>query len=311
MLRIKYLQLEILKDNGITGEVHYVTTEDGYILTNYRINGGENSTPVVLGTGITFTGSSWLMRGRNDSIAYLLADQGYDVWLVNNRGTDDGMKHVNLTSDDSKFWDFTFHEMGIYDMPAVIEYITKLTKQKLFYIGYSQSSTFGFIMASKRLDIAKKIRLMIHLAPIAYVTHIKGALGLFHTPLYYIIQDIWNSFFAGASRGSPLKSIIHHYQNLMSGKFRQFNYGEKENMKIYNSTSPPDYNLTAIDVPTVFFAAKNDWLADFDDAKKVYNMLANGKGFNVVNYESFAHLDYVWAKDIKKLINDPIINLLN
>ncbi|XP_044019385.1 lipase 1-like [Aphidius gifuensis] len=115
--------LEILKDNGITGEVHYVTTEDGYILTNYRINGGENSTPVVLGVGITFDGSSWLMRGRNDSLAYLLADQGYDVWLINNRGTDDGLKHVNLTSDDSKFWDFTFHESGVYDLPAIIEYI--------------------------------------------------------------------------------------------------------------------------------------------------------------------------------------------
>ncbi|XP_044019387.1 lipase member N-like [Aphidius gifuensis] len=208
-----------------------------------------------------------------------------------NKLTDDGLKHVNLTSDDSKFWDFTFHESGVYDLPAIIEYITKLTKQKLFYIGYSQSTTYAFVMASRRPDIAKKIRLMIHLAPIAY--------------------DIWNSFFAGASRGTSIKNLIHHYQNLVSGKFRQFNYGEKENMKIYNSTSPPDYDLTAIDVPTVFFAAKNDWLADFDDAKKVYNMLANGKGFNVVNYESFAHLDYVWAKDIKKLINDPIINLLN
>ncbi|KAF7987256.1 hypothetical protein HCN44_003018 [Aphidius gifuensis] len=98
---------------------------------------------------------------------------------------------------------------------------------------------------------------------------------------------------------------------MSAGKFREYDYGQKKNMEIYNSTSPPDYDLTAINVPTVFYVAKKDWIAVYSDAEKAYKMLANGKGFNVVNYEAFSHADFVYAKDVKKLLNDPIINLLN
>lgn len=43
----------------------------------------------------------------------------------------------------------------------------------------------------------------------------------------------------------------------MNGKFQQFDYGEK-NLKIYNSTSPPDYELQNIKAPTFIYHGKQD-----------------------------------------------------
>lgn len=72
---------------------------------------------------------------------------------------------------------FSWHEMGIYDLPAMIDYILKQTGQKqLFYIGFSQGTTQFFILMSLRPEYNKKIKLMSALAPVAYMGHVGGVL---------------------------------------------------------------------------------------------------------------------------------------
>ena len=40
-----------------------------------------------------------------------------------------------------------------------------------------------------------------------------------------------------------------------------WDYGsEKENMKHYNSTKPPIYDVSKLDIPTLFIAGGNDYL---------------------------------------------------
>jgi len=65
----------------------------------------------------------WVMNYPEQSPAYVLADQGYDVWLGNNRGTYFGQKHLSLDPKNKDFWQWTWEEMGTYDLPATIEYI--------------------------------------------------------------------------------------------------------------------------------------------------------------------------------------------
>lgn len=40
------------------------------------------------------------------SLAFRLADSGYDVWLGNSRGSYYGRNHVYLPLDSAKYWDF-------------------------------------------------------------------------------------------------------------------------------------------------------------------------------------------------------------
>lgn len=69
---------------------------------------------------------------------------------------------------------YSFHEMGIYDLPAVINFITNLKQANLIYIGHSMGTTMGYIMGTERPQIANKVQLMISFAPVAFMKHIKS-----------------------------------------------------------------------------------------------------------------------------------------
>eukprot|EP00122_Pirum_gemmata_P014081 Pgem_evm1s13120 len=63
---------------------------------------------------------------------------GYDVWLINNRGTIFGKNHTTLSVNDKEFWDFSFDEMR-HDVAGNVKYIVETTKQeKIEFAGWSQ-----------------------------------------------------------------------------------------------------------------------------------------------------------------------------
>ena len=76
----------------------------------------------------------------------MYAKNGYDVWLGNNRGTTHSRAHVRLDPDkDQDYWDFSFIELGQYDVPAMVKYVLNVTEnQNLSYIGHSQGTTQMF-----------------------------------------------------------------------------------------------------------------------------------------------------------------------
>ena len=67
-----------------------------------------------------------------------------------------------------------------------------------------------------------------------------------------------------------MKTMHHMSQSILSGEFRQFDYGSKEqNMKVYNSSEPPDYNFKKIQVPISLFYAEDDLFASVKVSKKL------------------------------------------
>lgn len=44
---------------------------------------------------------TWLISPPDQSLALLLADEGYDVWLVSTRGTKYSSGHTSLSPDDA------------------------------------------------------------------------------------------------------------------------------------------------------------------------------------------------------------------
>ncbi|CAA9999170.1 unnamed protein product, partial [Nesidiocoris tenuis] len=104
----------LIENNGYGYENYTVTTEDGYILNLNRIvnpivKNGNRGYPLLLLNGYLMHSEAWLIQERADTnIAAVWAGLGYDVWLGDQRGTMRSRRHVNLTTDDKKYWDFSY-----------------------------------------------------------------------------------------------------------------------------------------------------------------------------------------------------------
>lgn len=75
--------LKLIESAGYHGEAHQIETEDGYILKLHRIvpKTLSQKRPVIFCHGILATSADFLIMGPEYSIAYLLSDNGNDVWL--------------------------------------------------------------------------------------------------------------------------------------------------------------------------------------------------------------------------------------
>ncbi|KAJ8927628.1 hypothetical protein NQ314_019889 [Rhamnusium bicolor] len=131
--------------------------------------------PVFLQHGLLGSSADWLMNGNN-SLGFLLANNGYDVWLGNARGNTYSKGHISLPIDSRKYWNFSWHEMGTYDLPAVLYYVSNITEKpgEIIYIGHSMGTTMFFVISSTNPQAAKNVKLMVALAPVAYMTHIRS-----------------------------------------------------------------------------------------------------------------------------------------
>lgn len=172
---------QLITKYGYTAETHEILTEDGYLLSIHRISGSKkyptkHGKPVVfLQHGILSSSAVWILNGPSKGLGYILADEGYDVWMGNSRGNTYSRAHVNLTTNNMEFWDFSWHEMGVYDVPATIDYILSVTKQKkLYYLGHSQGTTSFFVMMSVKPEYNDKIIKFAAYAPIVYAGNIRS-----------------------------------------------------------------------------------------------------------------------------------------
>jgi len=159
---------------GYPVEVHTVTTSDGYILTVHRIPHGKNNSTikgvVLLQHGLTDASAGYCLNGPSEALPFILADNGYDVWLGNNRGNGYSMGNVNYPPTDYRFWDFSWDEMALIDFPTTINYVSTYTKAaKITYIGHSEGTIQAFAGLISNPSIADKLNLYIALAPVAYV----------------------------------------------------------------------------------------------------------------------------------------------
>ncbi|XP_069680504.1 lipase 3-like [Periplaneta americana] len=356
---------QLIRKYGYPAESHTIQTEDGYLLTLHRIPHGRSSAynaskiPVFLQHGLLSTSATWVLTGLNKSLPLLLADLGFDVWLGNARGNTYSRAHVSLDPDDYRFWDFSFHEMGVYDLPAAIDWVLGVTGHKeLVYVGHSMGTTMFYVMASERPEYNRKVKLMKSLAPVAFMGHVKSPIRLltpFTRDLEFISKYLGKGEFLPHNKilqwlgkygceqvtfekkiceetififsgfdeaqfnmsllpvilghepaGTSTKTIIHYAQEIKSGKFQYY-----DNSTSKNFDQPKEYDLSNIMVPLDLHYADNDWLASPVDVKLFAEKLKTKVNFIRVPLATFNHVDFVWAKDLYKLLYESIIKTIN
>jgi pimeloyl-ACP methyl ester carboxylesterase len=323
-------------------EIHYVTTEDGFILKIYRIPAGKNmiketvedpSRRVVLFQhGLFDSSDSWVCNHENKSFPFALANQGYDVWLGNNRGNKYSRNHVKFNPNkDSAFWNHTFHEMGKYDLPAMIDYILgKTGRDKISYVAHSQGSAQLFSALTYNTDyFTKRLNSFTAFGPVTTLNNVGsillkilaesridllldkiGILELLDNPSAVTkLQTIICTHFGILCKDllslicdldpkyddmDRFIVLISHFPSGTSIKnIRHFSQLiRKKKFAPYDSDTP--YDLTRLkDIPIALFVGNQDLLATVQDNRSLKENLSNN---NVIQfykeYEGMGHASF-------------------
>ncbi|NXF81215.1 LIPM Lipase, partial [Sclerurus mexicanus] len=285
---------EKIRFHGYPSKEYEVMTEDGYFLSLNRIPHGRggagrsaSKSPVLIVHGFALDGGDWVDNLPDNSLAFVLADAGYDVWIGNNRGNSWSRRHRYLSVHQQEFWDFSFHEMAIYDVPAMVGFILMQTKQeKLFYVGHAQGNTLGFIAFSTFPHLGEKIKLFFALAPVHTFHYAEGPvlqLAFLPDTILKILFGTKELSLVGRSERPILadKCSSHLAAAVCeNGIFLLGGYHEKS------------LNLSRLDV----------YLAHFPDYTSVKNLLHWGQTAKTGEFKQF---DYGWKNQEKYNQSSP------
>ncbi|KAH8284661.1 hypothetical protein KR018_011152, partial [Drosophila ironensis] len=172
---------QVVQRQGLQCQVHPVETADGYRLNVHRIPAPHTPAcsrrlrPFLLMHGLLGSAGDFVSGGRGRSLALELHARCFDVWLGNARGTTHSRGHRSLATNDARFWQFSWHEIGIYDLPAIVDYVLARTgHQQLHYVGHSQGTTVLLVLLSQRPEYNLRFANAALMAPVAFLKHLSS-----------------------------------------------------------------------------------------------------------------------------------------
>lgn len=213
-----FSQQELILRSGYKYELYDSIADDGYITQVTRLinpladktklrhppllfeHGGTiDPTAYLLASSIQHTPEPWPRRptdgpikSANRSLAFLLANHGFDVFLCESRGSNDlNTRHVkdraaksalegknedkNRTQAENmhelsrqwNFWSFTQDDIIAHELKSHIDTVLKVTgADKVSVLTYSLSTPTSFAFYSIRPDYARKTHAFVSMAPI-------------------------------------------------------------------------------------------------------------------------------------------------
>ncbi|KAI3413113.1 Lipase [Psidium guajava] len=173
----------LIEPAGYPCSEHTLQTKDGYLLALQRVSSGsrdlwaQRGPPVLLQHGLFMAGDAWFLDSKGQSLGFILADHGFDVWVGNVRGTRWSHGHVSLSEKDKNFWDWSWEDLALYDLAEMIHHISSITSSKLFLVGHSQGTIMS-LAALTQPDIAEMVEAAALLCPISYLGHVSAPLVL-------------------------------------------------------------------------------------------------------------------------------------
>lgn len=184
---------DILSDYGYNYEEFEVDTDDGWSLTLFHILAKEGTTTdkstLLFQHGNMMDASYWMAyqdqsSQSGDPMFFQLVDQGYDVWMGNNRGTwfssnqdypyaDNPLSSAQYLEQNVLKYDFDFTEMGVSDLPAMIDKVVEVSQNdKITYVGFSMGTSQMFYGLTQKEEsyFASKVEKAIMMAPCVFTT---------------------------------------------------------------------------------------------------------------------------------------------
>ncbi|XP_042008438.1 triacylglycerol lipase 1-like [Salvia splendens] len=166
----------VIEPSGFPCTEHTTRTKDGYVLglqrvTSHSVAVHKGAPPVLLIHGLFMGGDAWFLDSPNQSLGFILANRGYDVWVGNVRGTRWSHGHVSLSEEDKDFWDWSWQELALHDLGEMIHYIYSTTNSEVLVVGHSQGTIMS-LAALTQPYIAKMVKAAALLCPISYLDHI-------------------------------------------------------------------------------------------------------------------------------------------
>nr|GMC92615.1 triacylglycerol lipase 1 [Ipomoea batatas]GMD01926.1 triacylglycerol lipase 1 [Ipomoea batatas]GME07638.1 triacylglycerol lipase 1 [Ipomoea batatas] len=302
-------------DSALTSLNLRTETEDGFVLGLQRVGSssgivnGRMGPPVLLIHGLFMAADAWFLNSANQSLGFILADRGFDVWVGNVRGTRWSYGHVSLSEKDKDFWDWSWQELALYDLVEMTRYIYSLTNSKVLIVGHSQP------------NIVEMVEGAAFLCPISYLDHITStfvrrlvnmyldevilALGIhelnFKSDICTQVMDMMcNGHLDCADMLSAITVI-------RKGTFAKYDYGRLKNLKLYGQMKPPEFDLSEIpsSLPLWMGYGGNDALADVTDVERTINELQSKP--DLLYLDDYGHIDFLLSVSAKEDVYDSMI----
>ncbi|KAM3183753.1 hypothetical protein ACTXT7_009753 [Hymenolepis weldensis] len=214
---------EIIESKGYQADEYIIESQDKYYLTLHRIrtkNAPQNQKVVLLQHGLLDSAHTWINNLANESLGFILADSGFDVFLGNSRGSTYSQRHAYLDPSDDAFWAFSWDEMAKYDLPAFIAFILEKTSvNKIYYVGHSQGAQIALAKFNVDAALRDRIAAFVALAPVAY-------LGNIRSPIHYIVPfcksfQMARYILGGKGRFLPSNGLIQFLSLFLCGGGQQ------------------------------------------------------------------------------------------
>jgi len=112
--------------------------------------------------------------------------------------------------------------------------------------------------------------------------------------------------------GTSTQNMAHWAQSVRQGTFAFYDYGSASaNQQHYNQSTPPNYDLTKVNVTMAIFAGGQDDLADPHDVERLMSELPKASIASYIYVEEYDHLDFTWGEDAYLKIYPTVLSMLN
>ncbi|XP_065080642.1 lipase 1-like [Ochlerotatus camptorhynchus] len=309
----QFFQVTKAAQYGMQPEKYTALTEDGYQLVMYRMMPKSSSRGLVLlQHGIRQSSADWLKINQN--LPKQLLSAGMEVWLGNSRASLESAGHTYLNKDSTEFWDFSFHEIGYYDLAAMIDTaLARSKRNKLHLVAYSEGSTAALTLLSERPSYNAKVASLNLIAPATFLgnSHVRGLATLLYR-LRLLLPWSLQKLVTGSDEpyeNSP-KQLEHFQQLLVTGRFHQYDYGFWDNQKRYGGDNPPPYSLWRVTAPVTLHVGGADRVVHPKDVRKLARQLHRSSSVRMIQHERFDHRDFLSLPDAAREVYPRITSAI-